>query len=445
MDTVDKRLRALLRGLSPEKDSAAKRLRSNTLGHAETTGAEAPSTQTAAEKATELVDKIGAQEVSKILIQAAQAHPDVMAMLDDSFRAMVERERARVITFDHYSGSIWRDINVSYSHIRGYKLCNKAFDVSSDMSETIQSIARQCGPNANPQTRYNGLSVLRKIGKTIALSEGDNMALEVQQYFQSDDTLVEGMASIIESMGEDELNSIANQKDTENLYLNLLELVELSEGRHLFEGLSDVPKYLSKYKGDEEEEGEGEREGEEARVITFDHYSSSIWREINVSYRSMRGSAQYEQAFEVASDTSSTIQSIARQCGSNANPQTRYNGLSVLRKIGKTICLSGGNTIAHEVQKHFQSDDALVKGMIRIINSMGHDELESIANQEDTEKLYPKLVELDQLSEDRCLFEGIQDVPWNVGGYAADREEKGYGKIEEAEQEKAEPEVIVIE
>ncbi|CAG8144050.1 unnamed protein product [Penicillium salamii] len=256
-------------------DPAAKRLRANTLGDAETTGAEAPSTQTAAEKATQLVDKIDAQEVSKILIQAAQTHPDVMAMLDDSFRAMVERERAR--------------------------------------------------------------------------------------------------------------------------------------------------------------------------VITFDYYSSSIWREINVSYKSMRGSQQYEQAFDVASETSSTIQSIARQCGRNANPQTRYNGLSVLRKIGKTICLSQGNTIAHEVQKHFQSDDALVKGMISIINSMGDDELESIANQEDTEKLYPKLVELDQLSEDRCLFEGIQDVPWNVGGYAADREEKGYGKIEEAEQEKAEPEVIVIE
>ncbi|CAG8028003.1 unnamed protein product [Penicillium salamii] len=267
-------------------DPAAKRLRANTLGDAETTRAEAPSTQTAAEKATQLVDKIDAQEVSKILIQAAQAHPDVMAMLDDSFRAMVERERAR--------------------------------------------------------------------------------------------------------------------------------------------------------------------------VITFDYYSSSIWREINVSYKSMRGSQQYEQAFDVASETSSTIQSIARQCGRNANPQTRYNGLSVLRKIGKTICLSGGNTIAHEVQKHFQSDDALVKGMISIINSMGDDELKSIANQEDTEKLYPKLVELDQLSEDRCLFEGIQDVPWNVGGYAADREEKGYpplsgapppvrGEGEEAEQEKAEPEVIVIE
>ncbi|CAG8140666.1 unnamed protein product [Penicillium salamii] len=253
-------------------DPAAKRLRANTMGNAETTGAEAPSTQTAAEKATQLVDKIDAQEVAKILIQAAQAHPDVMTMLDDSFRAMVERERARVITFDHYSSSIWRQINVSYSSMRGSKQYEQAFEVASDTSSAIQSIARQCGPNTNPQTRYNGLSVLRKIGKTIALSEGDTIAHEVQKHFQSDRALVRGMISIIESMGDDEIDSIANQEDTDDLYSKLWELVELSEGRHLFKGLPDVPYMFREYEGDEEEEGEeeegdgeeGDGEGEEA-------------------------------------------------------------------------------------------------------------------------------------------------------------------------------------
>ncbi|EKV07893.1 hypothetical protein PDIG_61260 [Penicillium digitatum PHI26] len=47
--------------------------------------------------------------------------------------------------------------------------------------------------------------------------------------------------------------------------------------------------------------------------------------------------AQYDVSFEDAQDVVDTIKSITKQCRPFANPQTRFNGLSVLRKIGKTI------------------------------------------------------------------------------------------------------------
>jgi len=65
----------------------------------------------------------------------------------------------------------------------------------------------------------------------------------------------------------------------------------------------------------------------------------------------MRGGAQYDKSFEVAMDIVDIIETITKQCGPIASPQTRLNGLSVLRKIGKTIALSSNDVIGHEVQK----------------------------------------------------------------------------------------------
>lgn len=160
----------------------------------------------------------------------------------------------------------------------------------------------------------------------------------------------------------------------------------------------------------------GMRERERSRVISFDHYSRSIWREINVAYKSMRGGAQYDQSFEVASDVANSIDEIANQCGPNVNPQTRLNGLSVLRKIGKTVCLSSGDVIAHEVRKSPDVSSALVEGMCNIIESMDVDEIQSIGDQTDSEMIYPKLLELQKLADDYCIFGGLQEAIAMLGG-----------------------------
>lgn len=80
----------------------------------------------------------------------------------------------------------------------------------------------------------------------------------------------------------------------------------------------------------------------------------------------------------MADEVVDIIESITDHYGQFANPQTRLNGLSTLRKIGKTIALSTNDTLGREVQERFQSDACLVNGMMEIINFMTADEVQLI-------------------------------------------------------------------
>ncbi|KAJ9490890.1 hypothetical protein VN97_g2380 [Penicillium thymicola] len=153
------------------------------------------------------------------------------------------------------------------------------------------------------------------------------------------------------------------------------------------------------------------REKEQNRIINFDHYSSSVWQSINTEYRSMRGAEQYDVSFE-----------------------TRFNGLSVLRKIGKTIALSSNDTLGHEVQRQFQWDASLVEGMLEILDSMTAEEILEIREDEASpESLWPKLQELEELANDYCIHPGLGAVlnRLDPGGHR-DEEERDEEEHEEA-------------
>lgn len=176
------------------------------------------------------------------------------------------------------------------------------------------------------------------------------------------------------------------------------------------------------------------REKEQNRIINFDHYSSSVWQSINTEYRSMRDAEQYDVSFEVAQDVVDTIKSITKQCGQFTNPQTRFNGLSVLRKIGKTIALSSNDTLGHEVQRQFQWDASLVEGMLEILDSMTAEEILEIREDEASpESLWPKLQELEELANDYCIHPGLGAVlnRLDPGGHR-DEEERDEEEHEEA-------------
>ncbi|KAL2706413.1 hypothetical protein AAEP93_001663 [Penicillium crustosum] len=106
----------------------------------------------------------------------------------------------------------------------------------------------------------------------------------------------------------------------------------------------------------------------------------------------MRSQAQYDISVLVADEVVDIIESITDHYGQFANPQTRLNGLSTLRKIGKTIALSTNDTLGREVQERFQSDACLVNGMMEIINFMTADE------------------ELEELARNECIHPGIEEV-----------------------------------
>ncbi|KAJ5610941.1 hypothetical protein N7510_007660 [Penicillium lagena] len=241
-----------------ETTKAAKRARANTAGEAygSLDGDETSVSQRAPAvdvfKLRENVEQLDRNILADIVIQASQNHPDVGGMVDAEIRKIREREQSRVKVFDHYS-----------------KMHNmiSAFDVANDIVSTVQSIAKQCGPFASTQTRWNGLSVLRKIGKTIALSSNDTLGHEVQKHFQSDSTFVDGMWDIVSAMTPEERQKIRQDESSpEALWPKLLELDELRENCCIFEdfgGVLDLLEGKEGENGDHGDEGEDEESEDE--------------------------------------------------------------------------------------------------------------------------------------------------------------------------------------
>lgn len=153
------------------------------------------------------------------------------------------------------------------------------------------------------------------------------------------------------------------------------------------------------------------REREQNSILNFGQDSSDVWKSINITHRYKCSEAQYDISDLVANEVLDTIESITECCGRFANPQTRLNGLSALRKIGKTIALSTNDTLGREVQGSFQSDASLVDGMMKIINFMTPDEVRAIIeHKSNPNALWSKLQELEELAQNECIHPGIEEV-----------------------------------
>jgi hypothetical protein len=171
---------------------------------------------------------------------------------------------------------------------------------------------------------------------------------------------------------------------------------------------------------------------ERAKVIDFDHYSKSAWKVINVTYSRLSGSKQYEASFDAASSVQDDIKAIGKAATAHASYGTKKSALETLRKIGKTIALSTG-TVGHEVQKQFQWDNSLEKTMLQIAKSMTEEEQAKML----TDEFEEKLVELEGLAEDHCIFEKLKDVRLVLSGEQASSDgntEEDNDDDDEAEQ-----------
>ncbi|CAI7586896.1 unnamed protein product [Penicillium glandicola] len=198
------------------------------------------------------IEQLDAHTIATVLTQAAQIHPEVMSMVDDAIRVIREREQNHIVGFDHHSKSIWKMINVTHRSERD--------DVADHIFDTIKSIVDQCGPHTHPQTRFNGLSALCKIGKTIVLSSDSLMSEEVQNQFADDMSLMSGMLDIASRMTMDEMREIReNESSPEALWPRLQELKELSQKEDIDLGIDQVLEELEyDVFGYEEDESESE-------------------------------------------------------------------------------------------------------------------------------------------------------------------------------------------
>lgn len=143
----------------------------------------------------------------------------------------------------------------------------------------------------------------------------------------------------------------------------------------------------------------------------------------------------------MADEVVDTIESITEYCGQFANPQTRLNGFSALRKIGKTIALSTNDTLGREVQERFQSDASLVDGMIEIINFMTPVEVRAIMeHKSNPNAFWSKLQELEELAQNKCIHPGIEEVldlldPARDEDEEETDEEEGEGEDEDEDED----------
>ncbi len=148
------------------------------------------------------------------------------------------------------------------------------------------------------------------------------------------------------------------------------------------------------------------RAAESAKTIDFDGYSKTAWKAINVTYSRMSGSKQYDFAGEAFDTVNDCIETIRKLTPTHASFGTKKSALETLRKIGKTICLSSNDVVGHEVQKNFEWNTCLERTMLRIAESMPVDERKKVLTTEFNEKL----VELEKLGNDHCVFEKLADV-----------------------------------
>lgn len=112
-------------------------------------------------------------------------------------------------------------MNVTYGRLSGYKQTDMTSNMHDEILSVVQAIVDRCGPLASPDTRYNGLSVLRKMGKTIALST-NTIGRKIRQCFDRDLSHEEGMLGILYKMDLCELEDIRNDADLVKVILLLL-------------------------------------------------------------------------------------------------------------------------------------------------------------------------------------------------------------------------------
>ncbi|KAK3314595.1 hypothetical protein B0H66DRAFT_563204 [Apodospora peruviana] len=90
-----------------------------------------------------------------------------------------EKPTARVINFDHLSKSVWHTLNTSwYTQLSSSKQYEASLDAYNDVTKCIESIRKKTPPTTSAYgTKLSALETLRKIAKTVLLSNGDTPRL----------------------------------------------------------------------------------------------------------------------------------------------------------------------------------------------------------------------------------------------------------------------------
>ena len=164
---------------------------------------------------------------------------------------------------------------------------------------------------------------------------------------------------------------------------------------------------------------------ERAKVLDFDYLSKSVWKTLNVTYERLRDSHAFEMSGHAQNEIEDCIESIRRRCPKTASFKTKENALETLRKIGKSICLSIG-VVGREIRKSCGRHTTWISTILGIAESLTDEEIDMLRPWCDD-----KLVELQRIANDCCIFEDLGEV---IDLWGEDREAEHEGSSDTNEE-----------
>lgn len=151
---------------------------------------------------------------------------------------------------------------------------------------------------------------------------------------------------------------------------------------------------------------------EAAKVIDFDHFSKSVWHAM-AQGGGASGSKQYDLGLEVSFAIEKTIATIKAQTPSHSSFGTKKSALVTLRKIAKTVVLSGNDTMGHEViNQLYQDGDPLDKAMHYIVDGMSEEERVKLRGDREW---VDKVKELVELGRDHDMYGTLDQLLEKLG------------------------------
>ncbi|KXT18321.1 hypothetical protein AC579_952 [Pseudocercospora musae] len=212
----------------------------------------------------QMLDALSPSQIRSVLATTISADPTYCALscLTDCWTQNLLTEQARVIDFDYYSKDVWRTLNIKYRKLSGSKQYDMSFDAFESVTDSIDSIRNQVSPSSSYGTNLSALETLRKIGKSILLSD-DCLGSEVRKQFGHDSSYVEAMMHIVECMSPEERVAAGrnvSEPGKGELYDKIDWVAKEAAGYVMFEGLEEVLNLLD---GGEDEEDEEDQEDKE--------------------------------------------------------------------------------------------------------------------------------------------------------------------------------------
>lgn len=154
------------------------------------------------------------------LLVAASTHSDTAAILSAAITNRRQAESTRVIDFDHYSKEAWYALNIRHKRLRPSQQYEVAGDVSGEIREMLDDMVKRSPAHASYGTRKSAVETMRKIFKSVCLSDGE-IPRQVRQSAWNWD---ERMITVLECFTEEELQRLDEEEGWAD---KLHEVVEL--------------------------------------------------------------------------------------------------------------------------------------------------------------------------------------------------------------------------